>query len=161
MSTADETRDETPPEKPARRRRAAGSKPKRTSRFERRAEKAEKTIRDLIRLGKPELDVDGMSFLEVVDRDVKAWGQFLAQCGEWFSPFGDLVDLLFGHPLSILLQLAPSYRAGRRDLRDRRERRRLEAESAEQPEDGMAADGLPDVEPDVFSDPSPSEPELV
>lgn len=105
------------------------------SRFDRRAERAQKTIAELLALGKPDLDVDGLSFLEVVDRDVAAWGRFFAQLGEWFAPFGSMIDVFFGSPLVVLLNMAPSVRAARRDLRARREaraaERAAEIESAE------------------------------
>lgn len=97
-----------------------------TSRFTRRAEKSEKTIRELLALGKPDLDVEGLSFLDVVDRDVAAWGRFFAQLGEWFVPFGSAIDLFFGSPLVVLLNMAPSVRAARRDFRARRELRAAE-----------------------------------
>lgn len=111
-----------------------------SSRFERRAQKAEQTVRELIRLGKPDLDVEGLSFAEVVDRDAKAWGRFLAQVGEWFVPFGSFVDLVFGSPLVILLNMAPSFRAARRDLAERRERRA--AERQRQAEDDELRDRI-------------------
>ncbi len=134
MSDDDEP-DTTPPveEKPKRRRNRATAAPKRTSRFERRAESAKKTLRELIRLRKPDLDVEGLTFLEVVDRDADAWGKFVAQVAEWVVPFGQLVDLVFGAPLLALVGLAPSVRAARRDLRDRRER--IKAEKALTAED--------------------------
>lgn len=104
-----------------------------SSRFERRASKAEETIRQLVELGKPQLDISDLSFAEVVHRDARAWGRFLAQIGEWFVPFGAFVDLLFGQPFVILLNVVPSFRAARRDLAARRER--IDAERAEEIED--------------------------
>lgn len=99
-------------------------------RLKERGQKIERTLRELIRLRKPDLDVDGLSFLEVVERDARAWGSFLAQVGEWVNPFGQLVDLIFGQPILLLVGLAPSVRAARRDLVGRRQQRRLEAEQA-------------------------------
>ena len=120
----------TPAEtKPKRRRRASTTAPKRTSRFERRAESAKRTLQELIRLRKPDLDVEGLTFLEVVDRDADAWGRFVAQVAEWVVPFGQLVDLVFGAPLLALVGLAPSVRAARRDLRARREKIKAEREA--------------------------------
>ena len=86
MSDDDET-DETETEpttaettpKRKRRSRATTTQPKRTSRFERRAESAKRTLQEVIRLRRPDLDVEGLSFLDVVDRDADAWGRFLAQ----------------------------------------------------------------------------------
>lgn len=135
MTDDDETELETettapPAEKPKRKRRASTTaQPKRTSRFERRAESAKRTLQELIRLRKPDLDVEGLTFLEVVDRDADAWGRFVAQVAEWVVPFGQLVDLVFGAPLLALVGLAPSVRAARRDLRARRERAKAEREA--------------------------------
>lgn len=136
MSDDDET-DETETEpttaettpKRKRRSRATTTQPKRTSRFERRAESAKRTLQEVIRLRRPDLDVEGLSFLDVVDRDADAWGRFLAQLAEWVIPFGQLIDLIFGAPLLALVGLAPSVRAARRDLRVRRERVRAEREA--------------------------------
>ncbi len=123
---------ETPAEQPKPRRRRKTQGPQRTSRFVRRAEAAKKTLRELIRLRKPDLDVEGLTFLEVVDRDADAWGRFIAQVGEWIIPFGQLVDLIFGAPLLALVGLAPSVRAARRDLKDRRARKQAEREAQAQ-----------------------------
>lgn len=106
-----------------------------STRFERRAKKAEETVRELVRLGKPDLDVEGKTFLEIVDRDAPAWGRFLAQVGEWLVPFGSFVDLVFGSPLVILLNMAPSFRAARRDLAELRERRAAERAQAVEDEE--------------------------
>ena len=136
MSDDDETNEtetepttaETTPKR-KRRSRATTTQPKRTSRFERRAESAKRTLQELIRLRKPDLDVEGLTFLEVVDRDADAWGRFVAQVAEWVVPFGQLVDLVFGAPLLALVGLAPSVRAARRDLRARREKIKAEREA--------------------------------
>ena len=132
MADDDELEPETEPTpepKPKRKRRASTAAPKRTSRFERRAESAKRTLQELIRLRKPDLDVEGLTFLEVVDRDADAWGRFVAQVAEWVVPFGQLVDLVFGAPLLALVGLAPSVRAARRDLRARREKIKAEREA--------------------------------
>jgi len=114
-----------------------GAAPKRQTRFERRADKATGTIRKLVHLRRPDLDIGELAFLEVVERDADAWGRFVAQLAEWVLPFGQLVDLIFGAPLLVLIDLAPSVRAARRDLAAGRQRRqaareqaRLEAEQA-------------------------------
>lgn len=125
---------EEPQEKKPRRRRKTAAAPKRTSRFDRRAGKATETIRELVHLRRPDLDIEGKTFLEIVDRDASAWGAFLAQLGEWVVPFGQLIDLAFGQPLLVLLKLAPSVRAARRDLSARRERKREERALAEEQE---------------------------
>lgn len=134
MDVDDDTPPDTPPpeEKPKRRRRQTSAAKKPTSRFERRAEKAKTTLRELIKLRRPDLDVSGLTFLEVVDRDADAWGKAVAQVAEWLIPFGQLVDLIFGQPLLVMLSLAPSVRAARRDLVVRRERRKQQRLLAEQ-----------------------------
>src|SRR5581483_9903464 len=99
-----------------------------STRFERRAKRATETVRELVRVRRPELDVSGKSFFEVVDRDAEAWGDFFAQLGEWFVPFGGLLDLFFGAGLVRMLRIAPSFRAARRDLAEARERREAEEE---------------------------------
>lgn len=121
-----------PEEKPKPRRRRARSDTgtKRVTRSDRRAESAKQTIQELIRLRKPDLDVAGMSFVEVVDRDADAWGKFIAFVAEKIVPFGQLVDLVFGAPVMILVGLAPSVRAARKDMRDRRQRKLVEREAA-------------------------------
>jgi hypothetical protein len=101
-----------------------------TQRFQRRADKAQNMLSELLALGKPDLDVEGLTFLEVVDRDVVAWGRFFAQLGEWLVPFGTAIDLFFGSPLVVLLNMAPSVRAARRDLAVRSERRAVERQLA-------------------------------
>ena len=93
-----------------------------STRFQRRAEKAKETVRELVRIRMPELDVSELSFVETIDRDADAWGDFLAQLGEWFVPFGTFLDLVFGVGLIRMLRIAPSVRAGRRELAERRER---------------------------------------
>ena len=102
-------------------------------RFQRRAEKAKETVQELVRIRMPELDTSELSFAETVDRDADAWGDFLAQLGEWFVPFGTFLDLFFGVGLVRVLRVAPSFRAGRRELVARRER--IAAERAEWEED--------------------------
>ncbi len=134
MSDEGEGTTPDPPEQPKPRRRRKTQGPQRTSRFERRAEAAKKTLREIIRLRKPDLDVEGLTFLEVVDRDADAWGRFIAQLAEWVAPFGQLVDLVFGAPLLALVGLAPSVRAARRDLAARRTRKREEAAEKQQEE---------------------------
>ena len=124
---------ETPPaEKPKRRRRVSTTPPqdKRPARFTRRADKARDTLRGLIRIGRPDLDIDGKTFAEIVDRDAQAWGEFIAQAAEWFTPLGAIVDLVFGQPILVLLKLGPSIRAARRDLATRRARIQAEREQA-------------------------------
>lgn len=106
-----------------------------TQRFQRRAENAAKTVKELVRLGMPELDVSELTFAETVDRDADAWGDFLAQLGEWFAPVGVVLDLFFGVGLVRVLNMAPSFRAGRRDLAaraaERRAARQAQLEDAE------------------------------
>lgn len=105
-----------------------------STRFERRAKRAEETVRELVELGKPNLGISDLSFVEVVHRDAAAWGRFLAQIGEWFVPFGSAVDLLFGQPFVIMLNVVPSFRAARRDLAELRDRRAAEREQEREQE---------------------------
>lgn len=138
MDVSEEPVDADTPEKaepkPRRRRSRSDAGKPRLSRSDRRAESAKQTIQELIRLRKPDLDVAGMSFVEVVDRDADAWGKFIAFLAEKIVPFGQLVDLVFGAPVMILVGLAPSVRAARRDLRERRARKQAEraAKAAEE-----------------------------
>jgi hypothetical protein len=97
-------------------------------RIERRSAKAAEALRELVRLRMPDLDVSDKTFAETVDRDAAAWGDFLAQLGEWVPPFGEFLDLVAGAALVRVLRIAPSLRAGRRDLRARAEARRAERE---------------------------------
>ena len=146
--------------------RGGSSSRKPSSRFERRAKKAEETVRSLVELGKPKLDISDLTFSEVVHRDAPAWGQFIAQLGEWIIPFGAFVDLVFGQPLMILLRMAPSVRAARRDLANRRERiaaaraeaaeeealrERIEAEHAAHAGDVFAGGPMPPEESDAIT----------
>lgn len=103
-----------------------------STRFERRSKRATETIRELVRVRRPDLDVSGLSTFEVVDRDAEAWGDFFAQLAEWFVPFGAFLDLFFGTGLVRMLRIAPSFRAARRDLSERRERRAAERELDEE-----------------------------
>lgn len=141
----DDEQTAPPTPKPKRKRRAsttAQGEPKRTGRFERRALKAQQTLRDIIRLKRPDLDVEGMTFVEVVDRDAEAWGKFLAQLAEWVVPFGQLVDLVFGSPVALVVGLAPSVRAARRDLSVRRARKQEAARQAQE-EAAALREGMP------------------
>ena len=157
---------------PQRKTRSDKGKPrssKPSSRFQRRAEKAAETVRELARIRMPELDVSELSFVETVDRDADAWGDFLAQLGEWLVPFGTFLDLFFGVGLIRVLRIAPSFRAGRRELVERRERRaaeRAEWEEEQAAREAIAADheaarttGIFAAEPPPASEPEP-EPEL-
>lgn len=127
---AAETSAATQPQKPERKQRSDKGKPRShargAGRFQRRAEKATETVHELARIRLPELDVSELSFVETVDRDAESWGDFLAQLGEWFVPFGAFLDLFFGVGLVRVLRIAPSFRAGRRELVERRERRNEE-----------------------------------
>lgn len=133
-----------------------------STRFERRAKRVEETIRELVKLGKPDLDVEGLSFSEVVNRDVSAWGRFFAQLAEWLPPFGAAIDLVFGSPLVTVLNMLPSFRAARRDLRVRREQRQAELEAAYEAEEQRAAEEPQPAPRGVFEPPlgvAPAEPE--
>ncbi len=124
-----------PPAAPRRKRnRATTTAPTRKQgRLERRAEAVKTTIQEAVRLRRPDLDVEGKTFVEVVERDADAWGSFVAQMAERFDPLAQLVDLVFGAPLMALIGLAPSVRAARRDLAKRRDRQKAErAAQAEQ-----------------------------
>lgn len=127
--------DPVPPAEPQRKRRRSSPGRKPTSRFQKRADKAAETVRELVRLRRPDLDVTDQTFSEVVDRDHKAWGEFLAQIGEWIPPVGLLIDLVFGAALVRVLKMAPSFRAAQRDLRARRERRQAEREQEQDDDD--------------------------
>lgn len=127
MTDEDET---TAPEpKPRRRRQRADTGTKRVTKSERRAQSAKETIQELIRLRKPDLDVEGLSFVEVVDRDADAWGKFIAFVADKVGVVGLIVDAIFGAPVMILVGLAPSVRAARRDLNERRQRKIAERET--------------------------------
>lgn len=141
----DETKNDDEPDvertPSGRKRRSDAGKPRGGSgrkhvstRFERRASRAEETVRQLVELGKPDLDISDKSFVEIVHRDAKAWGRFLAQLGEWIVPFGAFVDLAFGQPFVILLNVVPSFRAARRDFAQARERRAAERSAEEEAE---------------------------
>jgi hypothetical protein len=179
----DELGGEPPEPKPERKKRSDAGKPRSpssggvkikppTQRFQRRAEKAQNMLSELLALGKPDLDVEGLSFLEVVDRDVVAWGRFFAQLGEWLVPFGTAIDLFFGSPLVVLLNMAPSVRAARRDLAMRSERRAVERQLAAEEQEareviereheqarqtGVFAALLPEPEPEPAEGPSREE----
>lgn len=141
----DETTPPAAPPKPGERKtRSDKGKPRShargAGRFQRRAEKATETVHELARIRMPELDVSELSFVETVDRDAEAWGDFLAQLGEWLVPFGTFLDLFFGVGLIRVLRVAPSFRAGRRELVERRER--IAAERAERQEDEELAERI-------------------
>ncbi len=142
---AEDEHDETPPApppKPKRRRRATtAAADKIKSRIDKRADAVKETLQELIRLRRPDLDVEGLTFVEVVDRDADAWGRFVAQLAEWFTPLGGVIDLVFGAPLMTLVGLAPSVRAARRDLSERRSRKKAERAAAEA-EAAQRSDGL-------------------
>jgi hypothetical protein len=123
----DETQPAEPKPQPGqRKKRSDAGKPRGSgrphSRFARRSAKAAETVRELVRIRMPELDVSELSFVETVDRDADAWGDFLAQVAEWVEPFGVFLDLVFGAALIRVLRVAPSFSAGRRELVERRER---------------------------------------
>jgi hypothetical protein len=110
-----------------------------------RAGKVAETIHEAVTLRRPELDTEGLSLLEVVDRDRQQLGEAIALIAEWLEPLGLLIDAVFGSPVVILMKLAPTIRAARRDLRVRREQRRAEAEAAAEVELGgePGEDGRP------------------
>ncbi len=128
-----------------------------STRFERRSKRAAETVRELVRVRRPELDVSGLTTFEVVDRDAEAWGDFLAQLGEWFVPFGAFLDLVFGAGLFRVLRIAPSFRAARRDLRERSERKAAERalEEDEEVQDWNAASHAEHVRHVVEEPPPP------
>jgi hypothetical protein len=126
MEMSDEPTETTEPTEPKapRKKRSDAGKPRGGSggggsRFNRRATKATETVRELVQLRMPNLDVSDLSFGETVERDAEAWGDFLAQVAEWFVPFGAFLDLVFGASLVRVLRMAPSFRAGRRDFQAR------------------------------------------
>lgn len=144
---SDEEEVETPEQekpKPRRRRSRSDAGKPRLSRSDRRAQSAKETIQELIRLRKPDLDVEGLSFVEVVDRDADAWGKFIAFVADKVGVVGLIVDAIFGAPVMILVGLAPSVRAARRDLTERRERKQAEreAERLEDEFDRVQREGL-------------------
>ena len=119
-----ETPPADPPPKPKRVRNR--QKPKvSTSRLERRAGKVTATIREATHW-KLKRDPEALSFTETVERDAEQLGHAIAAAAERFRPAGLLIDLLFGEagPLSILVALAPSIRAGRRTLTEKAKTRR-------------------------------------
>jgi hypothetical protein len=161
---ADETQREDGEQPPQRKTRSDKGKPRGGSdkrphistRFKRRSDKAQETVRELVRLRLPELDVSELSFAETVERDAEAWGDFLAQLGEWFVPFGTLLDLVFGAALIRVLRMAPSFRAGRRELAARRAERAVEREqeaAEEELRQRIAADHAAAAERGVFGEP--------
>ncbi len=135
-----------PPAAPARRRRnrATTTTPTRKQgRLERRAEAVKTTIQEAVRLRRPDLDVEGKTFVEVVERDADAWGSFVAQMAERFDPLAQLVDLVFGAPLMALIGLAPSVRAARRDLAKRRDRQKSERAAAQAEQNAAGTEHQP------------------
>jgi hypothetical protein len=136
VDVSEELEEPTPPEspKPKRTRRRTTDAPKpRQSKIERRGEQAATLVRDLIHLRRPDLDIGDMTFLEVVDRDADAWGKLLAWIGMKVEPFGQLLDTILGAPVAVLLKLAPSVRAARRDLSTRRVRKQQERTQEQEP----------------------------
>ncbi len=109
---------------------------KQPARVEKRAQKTAQTIEELIKLRRSDLDDDDLGLVETVKRDAKKLGEVVAQICELVPPLGVFVDLVFGTPVMLLVNLAPTVRAARRDYRDRRERRRAEAEAAAESEGG-------------------------
>ena len=172
----DERRDDDEPQEQrspsGRKKRKDAGKPRGArstgTRFERRAQAVERTIRELVKLGRPNLDVEGMTFAEVVNRDVAAWGRFFAQLAEWVTPLGTAIDVAFGSSLVTVLNMLPSFRAARRELVERRERRRAEraeleaqyAEDAELRERIAAEHVVRETGADVFEPYPPPEPPL-
>lgn len=165
---AEETRDDEQKKQPERKKRSDAGKPRSHSRgagrFTRRSEKATETVRELVRIRMPELDTSELSFAETVERDADAWGDFLAQLGEWFVPFGTVLDLFFGAGLVRVLRVAPSFRAGRRELAARRQEiaaRREQEAADDELRERIAADHAAAAEQGIFGERPPSEPERV
>lgn len=124
------TDDEQPAEeKPKRRRRQTATVS--SSRLEKRAGKVKETIVEATRW-RLRGDDETLGFVETVKRDADRIGHAVAAIGERVKPFGRMIDLLFGEagPLSILVALAPSIRAGRRAVVEQAKTRRQRNEQA-------------------------------
>lgn len=106
-----------------------GGQPGGDKRHQRRSSAAAGTIRDFIRLRRPDLDTDALTLLEVIDRDADAWGDALAWLAELVLPLGLILDAIAGAPpVRVIVKLVPSFRAARRVNRERRARARAEQE---------------------------------
>lgn len=88
------------------------------SRLERRAGKVKETILEAVKWAGLDFGGEELSFVETLKRDADRVGHGIAALAENFKPFGVVIDKVFGAtgPLAIFVALAPSIRAGRRDL---------------------------------------------
>lgn len=143
MSEPDDEKPETPDEKPKpRRRRRTVDSATVPARIERRAEKVERTIKELIGWARGRSDDDReLGFLDQLSKDAKQVGYALARVGDRFKPLGGAMDTLLGDggPLMLLVTLSASLRAGYRsaqkraaERKQRREQEQAEAEQREQ-----------------------------
>lgn len=131
---------ETPtPRRRRRRQPTVGGAPKSTranAKLEARTEKVRQTLTEATRWRLRDDSDSELSFAETVKQEADNIAHAIAAIGYRVKPFGSLIDLLFGEtgPLSILVALAPTIRAGRRELagkmRARAARRQAEAEAA-------------------------------
>lgn len=142
--------------KPQRRRRRTAATTGSTSRLERRAGKVAETVREMARWRLGDRGAERLGFVETVDRDASKIGHAVAAIGERFKSFGQVIDLVFGAtgPIAILVALAPSIRAGRDELRERRRERQKLRQEEQQQEQGEPF--LPDPD-DPSSWPSPEQ----
>ena len=129
--------DEEP--KPAPRKRGPRKQaPVMSAKLEARGQKIAETIREISGWIRRHAPQEELGFADTIERDATKIGGALASLGNRFKLVGRTMDLLFGEggPLSILVALSPSIRAGRRSLAERRTVRRaqakLEAEAEEE-----------------------------
>lgn len=104
-----------------------------SERLTRRAEKVAGTIKELLRWRKREQSDGDLDLPGTLERDADEIGRALAATAEHFTPFGTVIDLLFGEtgPLAILLALAPTVRAARSAALQRLAERRQRLEQAQ------------------------------
>lgn len=97
-------------------------KPPTAGRGERLAAKITETIRELCRWGAPPADDGSLGLRDTLRRDADRIGAAAAAVVARNPAIERAADLLFGEggPLQILIALAPSVRAARRDLAARR-----------------------------------------
>jgi hypothetical protein len=140
--------EKTEAKKPRVRASRAKNTPPNLSRLERRAAKVKETIVEAVAWAGLDFGGDDLSFVETLKRDADRVGHGIAALAENFKPFGIVIDKVFGAtgPLAIFVALAPSIRAGRRDLvaklgqRKQRQADQAEAELRPEPEESRGRD---------------------
>jgi len=109
-----------------RKRRTRKAAPAVSAKLEARGRKISETIREVSGWIRRHAPQEELGFADTIDRDAEKIGGAIAALGNRFRAVGRAMDLLFGEggPLSILVALSPSIRAGRRSLAERRTLRR-------------------------------------